>query len=77
MEVKEIQDKNIWENFLSEYEEKTFLQSWNWGEFQEIMGNKIWRLGVYDKENLIGLALMSKIKARRGNFSLNTAWASY
>jgi len=70
MEIKEITDKNIWEDFLLGVEEKTFLDSWNWGEFQKAMGNKIWRMGVHDKENLIGLALVSKIKARRGTFLL-------
>ncbi len=70
METRIIQNKEIWEDFLLECEEKTFLDSWNWGEFQKMTGNKIWRSGVYDKENLIGLALVSKIKARRGTFLL-------
>ena len=70
MEIKEINDKNIWENFLATCQEKTFLQSWNWGEFQKMMGNKIWRLGVYDGETLIGAALISEIKAKRGKFLL-------
>ncbi len=77
MEIKEIQKKDIWENFLSGCQEKTFLSSWNWGEFQTKMGNKIWRLGIYDKEQitnnseqLIAVALVSKITARRGTFLL-------
>jgi len=68
MEIREITNKEIWENFLAECEEKTFLSSWNWGEFQKIMGNKIWRLGVYDNEQLISMALVIKVKARRGTF---------
>ena len=47
MEIKEIKEKNIWEDFLLECEEKTFLDSWNWGEFQKMTGNKIWRFGIY------------------------------
>ncbi len=77
MEIKEIKDKNIWEDFLSGCQEKTFLSSWNWGEFQIKMGNKIWRLGIYNKEQitnnneqLIAVALVSKITARRGTFLL-------
>ena len=69
-EIKEIQDKNIWESFLLECKEKTFLQSWNWGEFQERMGNKIWRLGVFDKESLVAVFLVSRILAKRGRFFL-------
>ncbi len=70
MEIKEIQDKNIWESFLSECKEKTFLQSWNWGDFQERMGNKIWRFGIFNKENLVAVFLVSKITAKRGKFFL-------
>ncbi len=66
--IKEITDKNIWENFLKEREEKTFLNSWNWGEFQKKEGCKIWRWGFYNEDKLIALALVLKIKARRGTF---------
>ena len=38
-EIKEITDKNTWEGFWASREEKTFLQSWNWGEFWQKMGN--------------------------------------
>jgi len=83
-EIKKIEDKEVWENFLSEGEEdksssspfaiareckeKTFLQSWNWGEFQKMMGNKIWRVGIYEMSNLITTALLVKIQAKRGTF---------
>ncbi len=70
MNIKEIQDKETWEKFLSDCAEKTFLQSWNWGEFNKLMGNKIWRLGVYDQEKLLSLALVVKIQAKRGTFLL-------
>lgn len=68
MQIKEIKEKTIWERFLSECREKTFLQSWNWGIFQEKMGNKIWRFGVYDREQLITVCLVVKISAKRGTF---------
>ncbi len=67
-EIKEINDKKIWEDFLFECREKTFLNSWNWGEFNERMGNKIWRFGIYSNGKLKGLALVIKIKAKRGTF---------
>lgn len=51
--------------------EKTFLQSWNWGEFQERMGNKIWRFGVYENDGcLTSIILAVKVRARRGTFLL-------
>ena len=70
MEIKEINNKDVWEGFLESREEKTFLQSWNWGEFNKLMGNKIWRLGVYDNEELLSICLVSKILAKRGRFLL-------
>ncbi|MFH1894419.1 MAG: peptidoglycan bridge formation glycyltransferase FemA/FemB family protein [Patescibacteria group bacterium] len=81
MEIKEIGQKEIWENFLADVpafakatagkEEKTFLQSWNWGEFQKRMGNRIWRLGTYNNNGgLSSVALVVKISAKRGTFLL-------
>jgi len=70
MEVKEITDKNIWESFFLECEEKSFLSSWNWGEFNRVMGNKIWRLGIYENGELSSVALVVKMAAKRGTFLL-------
>lgn len=67
-EVKEIKNKRIWEDFLEGVEEKTFLQSFNWGEFNEMMGDKIFRLGIYRGEELIATSLVIKVKAKRGVF---------
>ena len=78
MEIKEVKNKNVWENFLSQCQEKTFLNSWSWGEFNEKMGQKIWRLEVYEESSkfkvqsskLIVVALIAKITAKRGTFLL-------
>ncbi len=70
MEIEEIQNKKIWEDFLLECEEKTFLQSWNWGEFHISLGNKIWRFGVFSEDKIIAVALVIKISAKRGSFLL-------
>ena len=68
MIIREIENKKTWQDFLYSVREKTFLQSWDWGEFQKKMGNKVWRLGVYDKDDLILSSLVVKINARRGAF---------
>lgn len=68
--IKEILNKNIWEAFLSECKEKTFLVSWSWGEFNKMMGNKIWRWGIFENDVLISVALVGKIVAKRGTFLL-------
>lgn len=69
MEIRQINEKSIWDDFLSGCKEKTFLSSWNWGEFQEMMGNKVWRLGIFKSDGeLFSVALVAKIKAKRGTF---------
>jgi lipid II:glycine glycyltransferase (peptidoglycan interpeptide bridge formation enzyme) len=68
MEIREIENKEIWEKFLLNYEEKTFLDSWNWGDFQKKIEDKVWRLGIYNNQELKGVALVVKVKARRGTF---------
>src|SRR3989344_2500249 len=77
IKIAEINNKNAWEDFLSQCEEKTFLNSWNWGEFQSRMGNKIWRLAAYGNrqgaesgQQLIAIVLATRIQARRGTFLL-------
>ncbi len=78
MELREIQNKEEWESFLLQCAEKTFLQSWNWGEFNLVMQasfakasagqGKIWRFGIYFGDKLIAVALAIKVSARRGTF---------
>lgn len=68
MTVREIARKEIWESFLSECNEKTFCQSWNWGEFNKAMGDEVWRVGIFNEEELVGAAQILFIKAKRGKF---------
>ncbi len=68
--LKEINNKDYWEGFLLNCKEKTFLHSWNWGEFQKRLGNKIWRFGFFKDSDLISLILVIKIIAKRGTFFL-------
>ncbi len=67
MKIRKINNKDKWENFLKQCEEKTFLDSWNWGEFQKKLGKNVWRFGIYGEE-LESVALVIKIEARRGTF---------
>jgi lipid II:glycine glycyltransferase (peptidoglycan interpeptide bridge formation enzyme) len=70
MEVREIKEKNIWDEFISECRNRTFLQSFNWGECQKNGGEKIWRLGFFNGDVLVGAALVLKVSAKRGTFLL-------
>ncbi|MBL7159821.1 peptidoglycan bridge formation glycyltransferase FemA/FemB family protein [Candidatus Microgenomates bacterium] len=66
MEVKEIKSKTIWEDFVLRDKNGSFLQSWNWGEFQKLMGEKVFRLGIFEKDKLVGVCLLIKTHAKRG-----------
>ncbi|OGZ18498.1 MAG: hypothetical protein A2175_01095, partial [Candidatus Nealsonbacteria bacterium RBG_13_42_11] len=55
-------------SFIKSQAEYTFLHSWNWGEFSKLVGDKVWRLGVYEGEELAGVALIVGIDAKRGRF---------
>lgn len=68
MNILEINNKHQWEEFLAGIEQKTFLHSWAWGEFQQAMGERVWRLGMYENDELVGVALVISIKAKRGKF---------
>ena len=70
MEIKETIDKITWEDFCLNAKEKTFTHSYNWGIFNEKMGDKIWRMGVYENENLLAVFLIIKVVARRGKYLL-------
>ncbi len=70
LKITEIENKEIWEDFLRNVKEKTFLQSFNWGEFNKKMGDKILRLGIYKNQELVSTALVIKMKAKRGTFLL-------
>src|SRR3989338_6126160 len=74
MNIKYIQDKKEWDKFLNnkvvptEKEQKTFLHSWQWGLFNYQLSIINYQLGIYHKDELIGVALVLKIRAKRGTF---------
>jgi lipid II:glycine glycyltransferase (peptidoglycan interpeptide bridge formation enzyme) len=68
MEVREVENKEQWENFLLLCQEKTFCHSWNWGDFNSLLGSKVWRFGVFNAGLLLAVFQVIGIKARRGNF---------
>ena len=68
--TKEIKSKEVWENFVLSQDPKSFLQSWNWSETERLLGKKIFRLGFFKNDNLIGVCLIIKEEAKRGNHFL-------
>jgi|GEM_PF-403577 len=53
-------DKRKWNGFLIN-NNASFLQSWEWGNFQETLGRKVWRIAVAGaNENIWGQMLLIK-----------------
>lgn len=59
IEIKNL-DRKKWNDFIIENNGE-FLQSWEWGDFQESMGKKIWRLAIEDERGAF-LAIMFMLK---------------
>lgn len=66
--VAEVDNKSLWESFIKRNSPASLFQSWLWGDVQESLGTKVWRLGVYKNDDLIGIALVTKVDAKRGKF---------
>ncbi len=56
MEIKELDNKEILDNFVGSQNMSQFLQSWEWGEFQISLNKQIKRWGLYCDGKLIGAA---------------------
>lgn len=52
--VRPLEDKQALADLISRQPLQPFLQSWVWGEFQQAYGRRIWRLGAYSGERLVG-----------------------
>ena len=52
------QDKDKWNNFVTNSPQGSFMQSWEWGETQLAFGLPVWRLVVEDEGALLGVALV-------------------
>lgn len=67
-----IEDRSLWEDFLYSRPVDSFLHTWEWGEFNKKInsrpGEAIFRFGVYENGNLVGLVLLLKIVAKRGSY---------
>lgn len=66
IDVRDIKDKIIWDEFVTAHPEANFLHSWQWGEFHASRGKTVVRRGVYKKNTLIGVYEGVIETARRG-----------
>ncbi len=66
--VKQIHNNQEWEYFYLKQTPSIFVQSKEYGEFMERLGNKSFILGIYEEDVLVGGALVSHVRAKRGDF---------
>lgn len=64
IEIREIEDQKIWDDFQNKQEFSNILQSWEWGQFQKSLGRKVWYWGVHDGEKIIGTCMVHMIPTR-------------
>lgn len=68
MQIRIIQDEQLWTNFLLALNYNTFLQSPAWIDFNRRYGHKIWMLGLFESDQLVSTAFVLKLEAKRGRF---------
>ena len=61
-------EKETWESAMSAFPEANFLQSYNWGLFQESLGKRAVRLMATRKDRVIALASCVIEDAKRGRY---------
>lgn len=68
LKIAQIQDNQIWDKFIINHNFWSFFQSWHWGQLHQLLGNKLYRLGLYKDQQLLALAQIIVVKAKRGKF---------
>ena len=68
MKTVDILDKKVWDGFFEENGSSSFLQSWEWGEFQKTLNYTVVRIGVLENNKLTAAAQVIKIRSKRGDF---------
>ncbi|MBW6440721.1 peptidoglycan bridge formation glycyltransferase FemA/FemB family protein [Patescibacteria group bacterium] len=52
--------KERWNQFVALNSLESFLQCWEWGEFQKAIGKEIFRIGIEDEGEILAVALLVK-----------------
>jgi peptidoglycan pentaglycine glycine transferase (the first glycine) len=67
-EVGQILSHSEWDSFVKKHSPTALFQSWAWGEVGEKSGHTIWRFGWRHGSELVAVAQVVKVRARRGTF---------
>jgi len=57
--IQEITDKVQWNSFLTSQPRGHLLQSYEWGELNQYLGGRIYRLGAMENGRLIGTMMLT------------------
>ncbi|MEI7498409.1 MAG: peptidoglycan bridge formation glycyltransferase FemA/FemB family protein [Candidatus Falkowbacteria bacterium] len=60
MQIIHLETKEQLDQFVGAQQHSQFLQSWEWGEFQQKVSGTVWRVAVEDEGNLIASAKLIK-----------------
>ncbi len=61
-----VENKKEWESFVLAQQYSIFLQSQQYMEFSDAMGDRYWVIGLYEDDTLIGGSLAIAVNAKRG-----------
>ncbi|OIN88865.1 hypothetical protein COW80_01620 [Candidatus Beckwithbacteria bacterium CG22_combo_CG10-13_8_21_14_all_01_47_9] len=67
-ELRPIEDRKQWEEFLLASAQVNFLQSWGWGMMQQELKKLVFRLGVFNRGRLTGILQLIKVTAKRATY---------
>jgi len=68
MEIRQVTNKRRWEDFVEMQKYTSHFQSWNWAQFERNLGNRFETLGMFQKDNLVGLLPVKHVEAARGRY---------
>lgn len=68
LRIQEISSQKIWESFVLTYSPQALFQSWQWGEIEKKSGDSVRRYGIYSEKELIGVAQLFIVHAKRGTY---------
>lgn len=70
LKIRPVTEQFVWDDFVFKTDFYTFLQSREWGNVQQSLGEKVFQLGLFKNGELISIAQLIKIKAKRGAYLL-------
>ncbi len=66
--IKKIESKEIWNNFVKEQKLVNILSSWEWIEFEKLLGFEVFPYGLFKEDSLKGIFAFRKINTKKGNY---------